>query len=63
MLTAPVKDHSVVRLFDGQEGTVVAVLGWPGNPLAYMLEVTETDEGVITVPHEDVAELLWEPGK
>lgn len=60
-MSAKLKDLSVVRLKTGQEGTVVSVYDHPGKPLAYMVEVEESDNGLVTVMHDQVEALLWEP--
>ena len=56
-----VKDLSVVKLKGGREGTVVSVYDHPGKPLAYLVEVDETDNGLVTVLHTELLDVLWEP--
>lgn len=60
-MLAKLKDLSVVRLADGREGTVVSVYDHPGKPLAYLVEVEESDEGLVTVMHNEVQEVVWVP--
>lgn len=60
-MSAKLKDLSVVRLSDGREGTVVSVYDHPGKPLAYLVEVEESDDGLVTVLHDDVQAVVWAP--
>lgn len=58
-----IEDLSVVRLRDGREGTVVSVYDYPGKPLAYLVEVEESADGLVTILHDEVEKVTWKPDK
>lgn len=61
MLT-PIKEHSIVLLKDGQQGTVMHVhTDASGAPVAYMID-TGTDFGDWpSVTIDQIEQILWEP--
>ena len=61
MLTEKVKEHSVVRLVDGRDGTVVHVHDSPGLPLAYIMEFKNEEFDFTTITHDKVEAVLWAP--
>lgn len=57
-----IKEHSVVRLTDGREGTVIMVHTDPaGIPIAYMIETKGGIENWPSVTIDQIEKILWEP--
>ena len=61
MLTESVSEHSVVRLKDGREGTVVHVCEAQGLPRSYMMEFLDEEFDFVTVAHDQVEAVIWSP--
>lgn len=61
-MLVPVKDHSVVQLKNGRQAVVLVTHDYPGMPLSYLMELSETpEEMMVEVPHSEVEVVLWEP--
>lgn len=55
-----IKEHSVVRLKDGREGTVQTVHYKDGVEVAYLVEIEDGSHDLPTVTPDQIAEITWE---
>ncbi len=52
-------EFDVVRLKDGREGTIVEVYDRPGLPLAYEVEISDTEMELVTVMPDQIEKVTW----
>lgn len=63
MSTDQIREHDIVMLKDGRKGTVVSIYDHTCKPLAYLVEIDETDNGLVTVLHDEVQAVMWHSEK
>lgn len=56
-----IKEHSVVRLNDGREGTVQIIHHKDGVEVAYLVEIEDSSHDILTVTPDQIAEIKWGP--
>lgn len=62
-MSTTIKEHSIVRLKDGREGTVMHVhVDADEIPIAYMVDVGGDFADWPSVTIDQIERVLWEPG-